>query len=217
MLRRMRQRLRRVRSAINAAIAQFGLLRRLQPIGGNFGIERGGPIDRYYIEGFLRRHREDIRGAVLEAGGFAHYTRMFGGDRVTHADVLYPRPGYDGGTLVGNLETGEGLPDAAFDCVILTQVLPFVYELKAAVAHTHRVLRPGGVLLATLPCIAQISPYDLEHWGEYWRFTEDSARLLVERAFGETVEVSSHGNVLVACAFLHGLIPRTDPDDARLP
>lgn len=208
MLRRMTQRLRRTRSAASTAVAQFGLLRRLRPIGANFGIERGGPIDRFYIEGFLQRHRGDIRGAVLESGGFAHYTRIFGDDRVTRAEILYPRAGYAGGTIVGDLETGDGLPEAAFDCVILTQVLPFVYEVRAAVAQIHRILKPGGVLLATLPCIAQISPYDRDHWGEYWRFTEGSARRLFGEAFGEAVEVGSHGNVLVACAFLHGLSHR---------
>ena len=60
---------------------RVGLLRRVTPIGKCFGIDRGGPIDRYYIDGFIERHRHEIRGVVLEAGGFSSYTKRFGEDR----------------------------------------------------------------------------------------------------------------------------------------
>ena len=46
----------------------------------------------------------------------------------------------------------------------------------------------------------------MDHWGDYWRFTTLSARLLLEETFGkENVSVEAHGNVLTAIAFLHGL------------
>jgi hypothetical protein len=32
-------------------------------------------------------------------------------------------------------------------------------------------LKPGGVLLATVSGISQISRYDMYRWGDYWRFT----------------------------------------------
>src|SRR6185312_2075371 len=61
---------------------RFGDLRRTTPIASDFGYARGGPVDRYYIEGFLARHADDIRGRVLEVGD-ASYTHRFGGSRVT--------------------------------------------------------------------------------------------------------------------------------------
>jgi hypothetical protein len=66
-------------------------------------------------------------------------------------------------------------------------------------------LKPGGVLLATVPGISQISQYDMERWGDYWRFTSLSARRLIEEAGSMEVTVRTYGNVLAAIAFLHGL------------
>src|SRR5262249_52965698 len=34
----------------------FGDLRQLRPISPNFGLDRGRPVDRYYIENFLAQH-----------------------------------------------------------------------------------------------------------------------------------------------------------------
>jgi SAM-dependent methyltransferase len=89
---------------------------------------------------------------------------------------------------------------------VLTQVFPFIYNLRDAVATCHRALRPGGVLLVTVPGISQICGYDREHWGDYWRFTRQSLERLLGDGFGaENVSVEAHGNVFASCAFLHGL------------
>jgi hypothetical protein len=70
----------------------------------------------------------------------------------------------------------------------------------------HRALKPGGVLLATFPGISQISRYDMERWGEYWRFTTRSACKIFEEHFSAAnVSVEAYGNVLAANAFLQGL------------
>jgi SAM-dependent methyltransferase len=122
------------------------------------------------------------------------------------SDVLHTPPGGKSATLVGDLATGEGIPRNAFDCVILTQVLPFLFDVRGAVANVHAALRPGGVVLATVPCISQISQFDMERWGDFWRFTNLSARRLFEEAFvGGEVDVAAHGNALAATAFLQGM------------
>jgi SAM-dependent methyltransferase len=170
-----------------------------------FGFDRGLCIDRYYIEVFLQRHSTDVRGRVLEIGD-PGYTCKFGGDRVTCSDVLHAVPGNPQATLVGDLATGEGVPKEAFDCMILTQTFIFIYDVQAAVANCYAALKPDGVLLATFPGISQISRYDMDRWGDFWRFTDASARQLFGQVFGpENITVETHGNVLVACALLHGL------------
>ena len=182
----------------------FGNLRRTRPVSGVFGFDRGLPVDRYYIEQFLAAHADDIRGRVLEVAD-RDYTTRFGGDRVTASDVLHVRPGNPHATIVGDLCTGEGIPRDAFDCIVLTQVLPFLWDVPAAVANVECALKPGGVLLATLPGISQISRFDADQWGDFWRFTSASAQRLFEEAFGrESVNVDVYGNVLAATAFLHG-------------
>jgi SAM-dependent methyltransferase len=185
---------------------RFGSLRRLAPISRQFGYDRGQPIDRYYIEAFLAAHAPDIRGRVLEIAD-GTYTRRFGGDRVTTRDVLHVEAGSGPEvTIVGDLRDGTGLPEAAFDCVILTQTLQFIYDVPAAIRTVHRILKPGGIVLATVPGISNVSRYDMERWGQYWSFTTKSARLLFEADFPpDGVTVEAHGNVLTATAFLYGL------------
>jgi hypothetical protein len=186
-------------------VMRWGSIRRVIPISSVFGLDRGQPIDRYYIENFLQRYSADIRGRVLEIGD-PKYTRKFGGDRVTCSDILHAVTCNPQATIVGDLSTGEGIPIDVFDCMILTQTLLFIYDVQAAVGNACRTLKTGGVLLATFPGISQISRYDMDRWGDYWRFTDASARRLFGDVFGaENVTVTTYGNVLTACAFLHGL------------
>ena len=182
---------------------RFGSLRRLRPISPVFGLDRGQSIDRYYIEAFLARHSTDIRGRVLEVANNS-YTTRFGGENVTRSDVLHvqenPRA-----TIVANLESDD-MPAGIFDCIILTQTLPFIYDTRAAVRNLHRMLKPRAVLLATFPGISQISRFDMQRWGDYWRFTSLSARRLFEENFpAADVTIETHGNVLAACSFLQGI------------
>ena len=170
-----------------------------------FGLGRGKPVDRHYIEAFLRRHAADIRGRVLEVGEDA-YTVEFGGARVNRSDILHADDSNPRATLIGDLADGGTLPSAAFDCFICTQTLTYIYDVQRAVRTIHRLLAPGGVLLATVPGISQMSPYDRDRWGEYWRFTAQSLGRLLGEAFGSAhVEVEAYGNVLASTAFLQGL------------
>jgi glycosyltransferase involved in cell wall biosynthesis/SAM-dependent methyltransferase len=188
---------------------RFGTLRRLSPVSRRFGWDRGGlPVDRYYIEQFLRRHAADIAGHVLEVRDDA-YTRKFGGSKVTRIDVLHPTSDNDKATIVADLTAADHIPGNSFDCIILTQVLPFIPDVAAAVRTLHRILRPGGVVLATVPGISQIVRYDMDRWGDYWRFTSLSARRLFECGFPDgDVRIETHGNVLAATGFLQGLSTR---------
>jgi hypothetical protein len=183
----------------------WGDFRRLTPFSRVFGLDRGKPIDRFYIEKFLDSCREDIRGDVVEIGD-ATYTKAFGGSRVRRSEILHAVEGNSQATLVGNLATGAGVPAGAYDCMILTQTFPFLYDVQAAAATVFRSLRPGGVALVTLSGISQISRYDMDRWGDYWRFTDASARRLFAKPFGDSnVTIRVWGNVLAAMAFLHGL------------
>ncbi len=184
---------------------RFGSLRRVTPLSREFGYDRGLPIDRYYIEHFLAKNAPDIRGYVLEIADNT-YTRRFGGDRVTRSDVLYAVEGNPNATIVGDLTCADHIPSDRFNCVILTQTLQFIYDLPTALRTVKRILKPGGVVLATVPGISPISRYDMERWGCFWAFTSLSVRRLFEEIFPATdVSVEAHGNVLAASAFLYGM------------
>ncbi|WP_392482967.1 class I SAM-dependent methyltransferase [Nostoc sp. C110] len=184
----------------------LGSLGRVKPIRPNFGLDRGLAIDRYYIENFLARYAEDIQGHVLEIKE-PLYTNKFGGDRITKSDVLHVEVGNPKATIVADLTKAEHLPSNTFDCIILTQTLPFIYDVRAAIKTVHRILKPGGVLLATVPGITQISYDDMTRWGQYWSFTTLSTQRLFEEVFDQNkIQVTAYGNVLSAIAFLHGIV-----------
>jgi hypothetical protein len=188
-------------------------LTRLEPVSRVFGFDRGKPVDRWYIERFLATHAADVRGRVLEVAE-STYTQWYGGDDVTQSDVLYAAPGNPAATVVGDLSTGDGLPRDVYDCFVMTQTLQVIYDVAAAVRGTREVLAPDGVLLATVPGISQISREDRRDWGDWWRFTSDSARRLFGDTYGpENVEVQAHGNVLSAACFLYGLAAEELSDD----
>ncbi len=171
----------------------------------DWGYDRGLPIDRHYIEAFVGRHSADISGRVMEIGD-DDLTRRFGGAAVICADVLNVALGDPKTTLVGDLSSGDGLPSDRFDCIIFTETLHLLYDFRAGLRTLHRMLKPGGVLLATFPGITKIGRPD--DWGTswYWSFTELAAGRLFAEAFPEgEVKTEAWGNVLSATAFLWGL------------
>ncbi len=193
----LRKRLLRMRRP-----ARLGTLRRTTPLSDEWGRDRGTPIDRYYIERFLEREQSAIRGRVLEVLD-ADYTRRFGRG-VEKSDVLDIDPENSAASFIADLAAADAIPAGSFDCFILTQTLQYIYDVRSAIEHVHRVLAPGGTVLCTLPSTSRIARRYLE--SEYWRFTAASARSLFAASFGdEKVRVEPHGSVLTSIAFLAGM------------
>jgi hypothetical protein len=183
--------------------ARLGRMHKTTPVSKNWGFDRGTPIDRYYIDQFLQQHRQDIQGWVLEVGN-RNYTDRYGLN-VEHCDVLDNNPGNPNATLLIDLEAAEALPSSQYNCLVLTQVLQFVFHLHSCLEQLYRSLRPGGVMLATVPCVSRLDlTYGIEK--DYWRFTAAACKLLFGEAFGaDRVRVNTYGNYLVSTAFLAGV------------
>lgn len=189
-------------------------LARGRPVSHRWGYDRGLPIDRYYIERFLAEHRADIAGRVLEVKS-DDYVRQFG-DGVTHVDVLDVDSGNAKATIVADLAAADTMPDETFDCFVLTQTLQYIFDVGAALRHARRILRPGGVLLATVPSVTRVTTESTD-LHDYWRFTTESCTELVRREFGDRAPlIRAYGNVLTCTAFLAGLaveeLPRSRLD-----
>ena len=181
------------------------LMTSLMPHSRQYGYDRGRPIDRYYIESFLAKHSEDIAGHVLEVEN-NHYTVRYGGDKVTKGDILHVSESCLKATIVADLTDADHIESNQFDCIILTQVLQYIYNPFAAMGTLHRILKPAGVLLCTVPGIAQLHQEPADTYKDYWRFTQFSLRRLCEEHFKPAnISVQSSGNVYAASTFLYGL------------
>ncbi|HXH84700.1 MAG TPA: trifunctional glycosyltransferase/class I SAM-dependent methyltransferase/polysaccharide deacetylase [Candidatus Tectomicrobia bacterium] len=206
--RRVDEEIGRARQALlrrGAPVLDLADLDRSTPVSPVWGLDRGRPVDRYYIERFLEACRTDIRGRVLEVKD-GSYTDAFGSGSVTDRDVLDVVAENPQATVIADLADASGIASDTFDCFILTQTLHIIHDVRAAVSHAHRILRPGGVLLATLPAVSRINDENggLDG-GDFWRFTEAGVGRLFGEVFGpENVEVAAAGNMKTAIGFLYG-------------
>jgi SAM-dependent methyltransferase len=189
--------------AISVAAAQPGGDNRATPIARDWGFSRGTPVDRYYINGFLESCAADVRGDVLDVQE-ADNARRIGGDRVARVDVVDVDANNARATVVADLRCAPNVPSGSYDCIVLTQTLHLVDDMPAVVAECARLLRPGGVLLATMPCASRMAnDYGPAH--DHWRVTVPAARRLFAEEFGANVRVDSWGNVAATAAFLYGM------------
>jgi hypothetical protein len=186
-----------------------------KPVSDKFGFDRGTPIDRYYIEKFLSENKAAIKGKALEIAEDT-YLKKFGA-RETERNILHFDNTNPVATIVGDLSNKNTLPKDTFDCFICTQTFNFIYDFNSAIAGSHYLLKPGGTLLATLACMSPISKYDADRWGDFWRFTPQSAQRSFELVFGAgNVSISCYGNSAAAALFMKGYALEEVKDSVNL-
>lgn len=179
---------------------RWGNLRRTRPFSANFGFERGTPVDRWYLHRFLDQERAHITRDVLEVQ-VNGYTTRFGhdlrrSDTFDLVDLFHPT------YLCDLAHSEEILPDAAYDCIVLPNALQHLRELEPSLHNLMRVVRPGGVILASAAGLIPLTP-DVP---DYWRLTPDGWRELLARVWpNASVTVAGHGNCLAAAAAHFGL------------
>lgn len=190
----------RVRRVIRRA--PRGLLT-LEPVSDMYGMDRGTPLDRVYIERFLTAHSEDIAGRVLEVRE-DRYASTIGGSAVRSVEIVDIDASNPLATLVADLTEGDSLPESAFDCFILTQTLQYVEDPLAALGNARRALSHGGILLLTVPCASRLDP-NVPH-EDRWRFTPAGVKTLVSKVFGaDATEVTQFGNLASTVGYLTGI------------
>lgn len=183
---------------------------RFTPVSRSFGMDRGTPIDRYYIEKFLEEYKRHIAGNVLEVGE-STYTKKFGHDFISH--VMHVDPPPNSNMIRLDFTRPESWLQEQMDCFVCTQTFLFLFDLDQAIRCAHGLLKKDGVLLATTTGIGKLCRYEGDAWVDYWHLTPPSAQRLFEKYFSE-VQIRGYGNLFAAKAFLEGLaledLPGTD-------
>ncbi len=173
------------------------------PVSDKFGFDRGTPIDRFYIEKFLKDNSKHIKGDVLEIAENTYTVKFNSGkfqSHILHNDKTDPKA-----TIIGDLCDPGTLQENSMDCFICTQTFNFIYDFKKAIQGSHFLLRKDGVLLATVACMSPISKYDADRWGDYWRFTPQSALKAFSEVFDRAkIEIVPLGNSAAASLFMKG-------------
>ncbi len=183
----------------------FNLFTKVKPVSDVFGLDRGKPIDRYYIEQFLNQNNNCIKGDVLEIAEDL-YTQKFGEKNKLNSYIL-DFSGIDNSNNVINIDLTdvENVPINKFDCIICTQTLNFIFDFNKAIESIFKMLKENGTALVTVAGISQISRYDADRWGDFWRFNP----MGIEKCFSEKFGASNtmlnlYGSNYSATMFLNG-------------
>ena len=179
-------------------VPRWGNLRRVEPFSRVFGFDRGTPIDRFYLHRFLDANRAAITGRVLEVQ-VSSYTRTYG-HHVDAADTVDMNPAFRA-TYTCDLADAPQIPSDRYDCVLVPNTLQYVTDLPAALRTLQRIVKPGGVMLASAPTLLPLIP-DGE---ELWHFSPDGWRRTLAREWNGEAVVDGHGNCLAAVSALYGL------------
>jgi SAM-dependent methyltransferase len=137
------------------------------------------PLERASIFEFVARQALALApGArVIDIGaGDAPYRELF--ELQEYRTLDYEQTLHSGDVdIVG---TADAIPvaDSVFDAVVCTQVLEHVPDPLAVLFEFHRILRPDGRLIATVPFVWE--EHELPH--DYFRFTRAGTETLLTRA-----------------------------------
>jgi SAM-dependent methyltransferase len=137
------------------------------------------------------------RGLVLDAGsGRAAWRRIILETATAYESIdLAPRHDHVP-TWVGDICEMPGVPDERYDTVVCHQVLEHVRRPAAALDQMHRVLKPGGVLVVSVPHLSR--RHELPH--DYFRYTQEGLASAMSDAGFAVEEIVAYGGLL---AFVH--------------
>lgn len=171
----------------------------------------GTQVVRYYWSKFLEERRMDIRGRALEIG-VTGTVRHFGDDRLTSAEAIDVSASDPSVTIVADLTKAAHVPSDQFDCFVNQFTIHIIYDFRAALYHSIRLLKPDGVLLINFPCrsgypVNGIPLGSGQSAHVYWWFTP----CLVEAVLEELGIDESHrllqtyGNYFALAAYMAGI------------
>ena len=116
-------------------------------------------LERASIRAFMKKHRQYLKGRVLDFGaGKQPYRDLVEGEYVPH-------------------EQGEPIPGTHFDAVMCNQVMQYLDDPAKYLSAFAVLTAPGGHLVMRYPtCWAEVEESDL------WRFTKAGMTKLLKDA-----------------------------------
>lgn len=135
--------------------------------------------------------------------------------------LAYARRSLGERVISGRLPDEVDLPAASFNVVLLTDVLEHIEDDAASARTALRLLRPGGIVVATVPAYQWLySPRDAQHH-HFRRYGRRKFAALWKQADAET-ELLSHYNtwlfpVAAAARLASKVLRRDERGDLRVP
>lgn len=166
-------------------------------------MDRGTPIDRFYIEKFVKSKRKYISGNIYEIGD-DFYSKKYAQPHSKFTVLTYKENEPFAKHNINFNKKNSHLYNTA-DCLIVVQTLNFLYNTKNAISEIRNILKYDGCAIITVSSITPVSLYDYKRWGDFWRFTDMALRELLLEFFSiEEIEIRSFGNYDSTMFYLSG-------------
>lgn len=149
-----------------------------------------------------------LSGSVLDLGGNkdSEYQSLFCGKYAITTLNLYPDTMPD---VLHDLETPLPFASASYDGVLLINVLEHIFNYRALLAESVRVLGPGGTLVIIVPFLFPIHPSPRD----YHRFSEDTLKKECSALGLEEIAVLPLGTGVFSARYL--MLDRLLPSPVR--
>lgn len=167
-----------------------------------FGYDRGTPIDRIYINNFLKKHESLFVGDCLEVG-YPEFLLNFSVplNQITVLGVNNPDKRFN--YFVCDLSLRKELPKKKFDLFVCTQTFNFIKDYSTAIENSAKLLKEDGSMIGTVSGLSALSQFDDDRWGDYYRFSPRAICEVLSRSFHD-VEIEVYGNLYSAIHYLAG-------------
>tara|TARA_X000001036_G_C20675556_1_gene804001 strand:+ start:1574 stop:2278 length:705 start_codon:yes stop_codon:yes gene_type:complete len=174
-------------------------------ISNDYGESRGTPINRFYAQHFFSNLGKINFGNCLEFGD-TRYIDQFGNNVKKKVIFNYSKIFQKQKNIInGNLTERDQLPEEEFDLIVCAFVLNFIFDTKLAIDNLFYMLKPNGRCIVILDGpLSQISNYDMKRWGDFWRFTDKSAKLAFKNGKFKIEKENIYGNPYSSTAQLNG-------------
>ena len=109
------------------------------------------------VDSRRRRYSRFLTGRGLEIGALGNPMPLPNASEILYSDVLRPEqidemyPGSRHPDIISDSERFDSIATGELDFVVANHVLEHVTDPIGALAEWHRVLKPGGLLLVSLP------------------------------------------------------------------
>ncbi|WP_071192531.1 methyltransferase domain-containing protein [Trichormus sp. NMC-1] len=176
----------------------WGDLKKTVPICQAFGLTRGKPIDRYYLNKFIAEIYPQITGNILEIGGIPKDKDFYQVNPGSSYQIMNLEPGL-GIDIVGDAHDVSIIKPESFDSIITFNVLEHCYAPWQVVENIYTWLKPGGKCFVMVPSAVRLHATPMD----YWRPLPDAMAWMFRNFSQKKLYV--YGNPISVIASYHGI------------